>query len=314
MLVQACWLSTLLFTVSLNAHVFHTAGLKPRHLVSRTGTLPSTATPPYPTVGANNISISLSSTTITSHPTVSATETNISPPSTAISSYPTVSVNGPVISLPLTTTPPNPTVSATDTGILLLSTAPSPYPTVSASSTSVRTGSTYSASTILPSSVSLDATTPTAVPAPIPSTFYLVVANTGTSFDGEYILIAMDDSRSKLYLGLFGLKEPDPAGGSVFNLSTKGTLRQGVSGLVAGYSDLYGGFLFEYPDSLASLSESIATCVIDGGALDCQNQEAGVFYAFPQTVIAGGHTIPSVKLGPTVPTGGCQLTLLVVPT
>lgn len=220
MLLQSCWLSSLLFVVSTAANVYPPAGLKPRYLATGTGiSLPSTSSPPYPT------------------------------------------------------------------------------------------GSSYLTSSILPSGVSS-----TAVPAPTPSTFYLVVADTGTPFDGHYIFVGTDTSRDGLYLGIIGSTEPDQYGMSVFSLSANGTLEQDQSTLVAAYFDFdgSGSFIFQYPYAFEALQETAAACEIVGGALVCQNGEAGVFHATPQMFIAEELTTPSLGLSPTAPSGSYEVTLLVV--
>ncbi|CAF9940109.1 hypothetical protein IMSHALPRED_001754 [Imshaugia aleurites] len=57
MLIQSCWLSSLLIIASATAHAFPPAGLKPRYLATGTGiSLPSTIPPPYPTSNATGIS------------------------------------------------------------------------------------------------------------------------------------------------------------------------------------------------------------------------------------------------------------------
>ena len=206
---------------------------------------------------------------------------------------------------------------ANGTGISLPLTTPSPYPTGSANGTAIPTGSIYPTRPILPSGVSSNTSTSTAIPNPTPSPFYLVVADTGTPFDGDYLFIGMDNERSGLELLLFGpqepTSEPSPTAASVFSLSADGILRQDSTGLIASYFDNYGLFVFEYPDALESEGESAATCKIVGGALTCQNGADGVFSALYQAVVDEYHPEPSVYLAPTVPAGYSPLTLLVVP-
>ncbi|CAD6593718.1 MAG: hypothetical protein ASARMPREDX12_007486 [Alectoria sarmentosa] len=88
MLLQSCWLSSLLFIVSATAHAYPPAGLKPRYLVTGTGiSLPSTISAPYPTGTVSGASVptgssyptspaqtSSSTTTSTATPTPSSSE------------------------------------------------------------------------------------------------------------------------------------------------------------------------------------------------------------------------------------------------
>ena len=196
----------------------------------------------------------------------------------------------------------------TDTGVSLPSTIPLPSPTVDAKETSALTSPDNPTSTIPPSSTSSDASTPTVlpvIPAPKPSTFYLVVANTGSPFDGSYIFVDMYGPR----FPLFGLTDPGPVEDSLFSLNVDGTLFQVGSGLIACYYDSLGGFMFETPNALASSSMIRAACLILSGRLACQNGMTGTFYAFSQTIMAA---IPSVKFGLMVPVGAYAVTLLVV--
>lgn len=78
------------------------------------------------------------------------------------------------------------------------------YPT--ANGTYVPTSSIDPTSSVLPS----DPTTSTPGPNPKSSAFYLVVADTGTPWDGDHLYVAQDFAGDGLYVLLFGDKVPDP--------------------------------------------------------------------------------------------------------
>lgn len=155
-------------------------------------------------------------------------------------------------------------------------------------------------------------------PAPLPasSAFYLIVADTGTPFDGDYLYVGEAFGGDGLFLLLFG-KGPALGGGSVFHLSngSYGSLTFDPSGYVATYYDLYGGLLFQDPDPalLEAYGETPATCEL-GDVILCQNTEYAVFYTFPSTVVDGGSTVPYMELGPVpIPTGAIPIRVLPVP-
>ena len=76
MLIQSYCLSSLLFTLSVNANLYPPVGLKPRYLATGTGiSLSSTNPPPYPTAGANGSSVATGSAFPTSSPTSNSTAT-----------------------------------------------------------------------------------------------------------------------------------------------------------------------------------------------------------------------------------------------
>ena len=181
-----------------------------------------------------------------------------------------------------------------------------------ANTTSVPTSSIDATPT---SSILPDAST--AAPLPTSSAFYLVVADKGTPFDGDYLYVGQAFSGDGLYVLLFG-KGLDLGGASVFHLSngSYGSLTSDPSGYVATYYDLYGGLLFQDPDpaTLEAYGETPATCELADGVILCQNTDYSTFYTYPSTVVDGGSTVPYVELGPLpVPTGAIQLTLLPVP-
>lgn len=197
---------------------------------------------------------------------------------------------------------------STGTGVSLPSTATPPYPTGSANGTSVSTGLTYPTSPILPSGTSSSASTSTPVPPPTIGPFYLVVADTGTPFDGDYLNLGSEPSDNGLNVLVFGSTELVPGGDSVYYLFPDGTFQNDNTGLTASYVNSSASFVFPNPGSPEYAGEAAVTCEYDvGGVLTCQK---GVFYAFPQTVVDGELTVPFLQLGSMVPTGAFQLTLL----
>lgn len=192
------------------------------------------------------------------------------------------------------------------------STTTAPYPTANA--TYAITTSKDPPSSTLPS----DPTTSTPTTTPTSSAFYLVVADTGTPWDGDYLYVAQDFAGDGLYVLLFGDQVPDPYGGSVFFLSdaTYGNLTHVQAGQIATYFDLYGAILFQDPDPfvLSGNGETPVTCELADGAILCQNTAYDSFYAFPPTEVDGAITNPYVELGPDpIPAGSYGLTLLPVP-
>lgn len=175
------------------------------------------------------------------------------------------------------------------------------------------------ASSIDPTSSSLPAAaTPTAAPLPTSSSFYLVVADTGTSLDGDYLYPGQAFDGDGIYVLLFGAKEPDSYGGDIFSLSnaTYGNLVSNPSGNIATYYDLYGGVIFQDPDPavLQSYGDTPAPCELADGVILCQNTDYSVFYTYPSTVVDGADTVPYVELGPIpIPSGAVHLNLLPVP-
>lgn len=122
---------------------------------------------------------------------------------------------------------------STGTTVSLPSAATPPYPTGSANGTSVPTGSIY------PSGVSSTAGTSTAVPAPTPSAFYLVIADTGTPLRRPIPLLGLGSRR---HLSDKALSPFQQRSGSVFSLSANGTLWLDGTGPVASYFTGYPGF------------------------------------------------------------------------
>ncbi|KAM0803334.1 hypothetical protein BDR22DRAFT_64878 [Usnea florida] len=192
---------------------------------------------------------------------------------------------------------------STGASFFLPTTAVPPKPTLSIISS--RVSSTTSAFTAVPSGVSKE--------------FSLVVANTSTPFDGLFLDLhygTVGDEVGDLVFSEF--KNYVPGGTTVFILDADGTLQADNSGEGNAYyvrqgSNSSSGFFFQNPPGIPR--EILVTCELvgdtfDGDILTCQNGATGLFFAFPQTVIDGNPTTPFVQLGPTVPYGAYQLTLL----
>lgn len=186
------------------------------------------------------------------------------------------------------------------------STIASVHPTTSATTSSI-----HLTSSILSSA---DPTTSTAAPHPTSSAFYLVVADTGTPFDGDYLFVGQAFAGDGLFVLRFGSQAPDPDLSQIFSLgnATYGTLIDDASGEIATYYDLYGGIIFDSPGAL--YGDTPVTCELADGAILCQNTAYSSFYTYPSTVVNGASTVPYVELGPLpVPSGSVQLTLLPIP-
>ena len=163
------------------------------------------------------------------------------------------------------------------------------------------------------------------------SLFSLVVANTSTPFDG--LFLDLDYGTVNDEVGVLVFSEFDYyVGGATtaFYLYADGTLQADNSG--EGYAyyvhqdfNSSSGFFFQNPPyspggvpgkfPWSIPGEVLVTCELvgdtfDGDTLTCQNGAPGVFFAFPKTVIDGNATTPIVQLGPMVPKGAYQLTLL----
>lgn len=171
---------------------------------------------------------------------------------------------------------------STGTAVSLPSTVTPPYPTGSANGTA----------------------------APTPSAFYLVIADTGTPFDGEYLAVATLPDDNSITAAIPVSSEYR----SVFSLSADGTLLEEGTGLVASYYSGYpGGFTWSNP-ALEGGDFTAATCDIVGGALTCTFGETGGFFVIPGEVIDYEPFPAQVGFGPTVPAGDYPSTILVVPT
>ena len=168
-------------------------------------------------------------------------------------------------------------------------------------------------STAYPTTTSAAASTPS--PLPTSDAFYLVVADTGTPFDGDYLYLGGANSLNLLN---FGGKEPQELDFSVFHLTTDGygSLTYNPSGVIATYYDLYGALVFDGPDPTILEDEGLtpAICETNDGILFCQNTDYSEFYTFPSTVVDGETTVPYVLLGPPpLPSGAVGLRLLPIP-
>ena len=204
---------------------------------------------------------------------------------------------------------------STGTSVILPSTAVPHYPT----------------SSIIPSHVSSTTSAFTAIPSGVESLFSLVVANTSTPFDGLFLDLDYGIVNDEVGVLVFSEFDYYVGGGTtVFDLSANGTLQaDGVGEGYAYYShrdfNSFSGFFFQNPPYVpgeipgnfpgAIPGEVFVTCELvgdtfDGDTLTCQNGARGVFFAFPQTVIDGNSTTPFLQLGPKVPKGAYQLTLL----
>ena len=189
---------------------------------------------------------------------------------------------------------------STGTGVSLPSTTIPPFPT----------------SSIIPSNISSSTSAFTAVPSGVANEFHLVVANTSTPFDGLFLQLNYDVNQE---VGVLVFSEYLVFGGTTFFfLSMDGTLQALNSGGGSAYyvhQDFNSSSDFFFQNSPDILGEVSVTCELagstfDGDTLTCQNGARGVFFAFPETMIDGNPTTPFVHLGPTVPNGAYQLTLL----
>ena len=194
---------------------------------------------------------------------------------------------------------------ATGTGISLSSTSAPPYPTGTgiASGTAIPTGST---------------TAPTATSTLIPSSefFYLVVADTGTQYDGDYLSIGSESSGTGLLVLYPGAKAPEEVTSfSTFNLNADSTLQNefdgGIANIFPGSTD---GTLFFRDEAYVDAVGNIKTICEDvSGTLTCQTGADTVFFICPFETIAATLIGGTVNVGPTVQPGCTPITVLVVP-
>ena len=135
-----------------------------------------------------------------------------------------------------------------------------------ANGTSVPTSSIDPASSVLPS-------TSTTAPLPTSSSFYLVVGDTGTLWDGEFLYLGLNFSDDGITVLLFGPKTPDPYLGDIFSLSngTYGSLTDNTSGWVATYFDLDSAVVFQDTDPFVLESYGMIpdTCELADGVVLC---------------------------------------------
>ena len=195
---------------------------------------------------------------------------------------------------------------STGTGISLPSTSAPPYPT----GTGTANGTARSTSST---------SNPAATPTPIPPTelFYLVVADSGTALDGNYIQFTGATSQSGL-LVLYPRPPPDePFPSLLFNLNEDGTL--GIQEYICLIDSI-----ITYPPLI--LGEAVPSgtsdpfypyvtvyCDVVSGNLACQADSRTVFSICPDDFPYDQFTGGSVDLGPTVEPGCAEVTLRVVP-
>lgn len=188
---------------------------------------------------------------------------------------------------------------ATGTGISLPSTSAPPYPT----GTAVPTGSL---------------TTSTATPTSTPSSelFYLVVADTGTQYDGNFLSISSESSGTGLSVLYPRAQAPDEVSPFyTFNTNADGTLQNEFAGEIANiFPGGTDGTLFFRDEAYVDAVGNIKTiCEVVGGTLTCQTGADTVFFICPYRRIAGTLVDGTVNVGPTVQPGCTPITLLAVP-
>lgn len=187
---------------------------------------------------------------------------------------------------------------STGTAVQLPSTATPPYPNGSANGTVISTSSIY------PSGVSS-----TAVSTPTPSAFYLLIADTGTPFDGEYLTVG-----AGLDVAANVATEPVTAASrQVFRLSANGTLWNDDSGLFASYPPSSPGDFTWGETSVDGSPLTPATCGIVDEALTCTFGETGSFFVDPEHFVYEEPVPTIVLFGSTVLVGLYPITVLVVP-
>lgn len=186
----------------------------------------------------------------------------------------------------------------TGTGISLPSTSAPPYPT----GTAVPTGSI---------------TTSTATPTSTPSSefFYLVVADTGTQYDGDFLTISSQSSGTGLLVLYPRAQAPDEVTlFSTFNINADGTLQNEFARGIANIFPGTDGTLFFRDEAYVDAAGNIKSiCEVVGGTLTCQTGADTVFFICPFQRIAGTLVDGTVNVGPTVRPGCTPITLLVVP-
>lgn len=189
----------------------------------------------------------------------------------------------------------------TGTGISLPSSSASPYPTATANGTGTPTGS-------------VSTSTPTSNPIPPSEFFYLVIADTGTAHDGQYLSID-SDTNGDSSLVLYPAAEPNEvASFSTFNINADGTLENEFAGIAAIFPEGTSQSLFFENEVYVDESGDIkSTCEVVGGILTCQSGADTVFFICPYQVISGTLIGGSVEVGPNTQSGCTPITLLVVP-
>ena len=193
---------------------------------------------------------------------------------------------------------------ATGTGVSLPSTSPPPYPT-----------DTSTANGIATLTGSIVTSTATTTPIPPSDFFYLVVADTGTSYDGDYLSIGSDTSGASILVLYPGSEPSEVTSFSTFNINADGTLQNefvgGIANIFTGSES--GTLFFENEASVDESGNTKSICDDIGGTLNCQTGAATVFYICPPEVITGTLVGGTVDVGLTVEPGCTPVTLLVVP-
>lgn len=194
---------------------------------------------------------------------------------------------------------------ATGTGVSLPSTSAPPYPTGTANGTAISTGSTANA---------------TATPTPIPPTerFFLVVADSGTTLDGNYIQFSGNTQQTGL-LVLYPRPKPDDftyASSLLFKFNEDGTLA------IQEYTLIILSIITYPPLILAETGPyeidpgfpyAAVFCEDVDGNLACRGESRTVFSICPDDFPYDGFTGGTVDLGPTVEPGCAEVTLRIVP-
>lgn len=198
---------------------------------------------------------------------------------------------------------------ATGTGVSLPSTSAPPYPT--GTGTGTANGTATSTGSIANS---------TATPTPIPPTerFFLVVADSGTDLDGNYIQFSGNTAQSGL-LVLYPRPPPDDfsyPSSLLFNINEDGTL--GIQEYtcfilsIITYPPLILGEAGPY-ETQPDYPYATVYCEAVGGDLACQSDSRTIFSICPDDFPYDGFTGGSVDLGPTVEPGCAEVTLRIVP-
>ena len=213
--------------------------------------------------------------------------------------------------------------------VALLSTSSSHHLTSTTKHTVAPTSSTHHTGTTKKTTATTSSThhisssstkSSTATPTPVPSTFYLVAADTGqTEFDGSYFKIIPDPFPAITLSGdkalQFGGK--NSVGAANFSLNADGTLQcNSASGPL--YASVSNGhpytqtLEFEAPADLGEWGLVAVTCQIAKGVLTCQWGPLVEFYFDPSNVVNGTQVGEILELG--VVGDSTPFTIEVVPT
>lgn len=148
--------------------------------------------------------------------------------------------------------------------------------------------------------------------------FYLVVADSGSDFDGDYITSSGDDAGGVV---LYPQDPPDDFSYTLqlaFHITDRGTL-----GILDDEIGIYTGIpypsldLWPYSDPAddnpPNQPNARMYCGVVGGTLSCQADSRTVFSLCPDDRLRGGVTGRPVDIGLTAEPGCAEVTLLVVP-